>query len=792
MHLAFALILFGMGVLRSLSTAPGFVLTSALLLGLGIGANVACFSVVRAVLLKPLGYSHPDRLVILSSGASPTHFAEIESSARNYSGIGAFAMEEDLAFSGHGTPEVLKTVRVSANFLDILGVSPVFGAGSITPENRVLISFDLWQRRFNGDFQIVGQTINLAGTAYTISGVLRPDFSFPFAGVDVWLSRPEESPRFSPQSRALSPFLTIFGRLHDGVSLAQATAELKVMQTSYAKAHPAMLDAKPKSPPQAEPLHRAIVKNVRLELWLLSGVVLLVLLIACANVSGLQLARAADRAAEFGVRSALGASRTQIVRYLLSEALLVSVIGGIAGGLLAFLSLSVIRHIAGTDLPRASEIRFDALVAAFSVAISVLSALLSGLAPSLSASRVDLMNVLRPSQGNSGRFRLRGVLVRCQIAFSMILLIATTLLIESIWHLRAETLGFDPQNLLTARITLPPDANPVSFFDELVARLTSSAEVEHASVSLSLPMTAYPGTPVQNAGEPPLPLNQRSLAAIFIVTPDYFHTLRIPLRAGRTFTGHDREGTQRVAVIDEDLARYLWPDYPAGQNPVGQHILVGGVNKAPVKVIGVVADVHQNIENAGWNRSVYVPFAQSPTPSAMIAIRVRDEPMRFAAALRRIVQSLSPDQPVSEIQPMQALVDAEFGPRRVLMQMLAFFACVAFVLAIVGIYGLVSYSVNQRTREFGVRQALGATRNNILEMILGQTVRLAIGGVLLGVAFAFAVTKFLQSYLFHISATDPATFVAASILFVLVAAGAALIPGFRSANIEPARALRHE
>ncbi|MBV9266930.1 MAG: ABC transporter permease, partial [Acidobacteriaceae bacterium] len=492
-----------MRILRRLWSAPGFSIAAISVLALGIGANVACFSVLRAVLLKPLGYSDPDRLVILSGGASPIHFAEIQSSAHQYSAIGAFAMEEDLAFTGRGTPEILKTNRVSADFLQILGASPLLGTGSMRPDNTVLISFDLWQRRLNGAFDIVGQSINLGGMTYIISGVLRPGFAFPSPGVDVWLSRPEDSPRFSPQSRALSPFLTIFGRLNRGVTLEQATAELRLLQKRYAKGHPAMLDAKSKTPPAAVPLRRAVVDEVRLQLWLLSAAVLLVLLIACANLATLLLARAAARSTEFAVRSALGASRGQILKHLASETLVISMLGGAMGTFLAFLSLSTIRRMAGTDLPRSNEIQFDAVVASFAIGISLLAAFLFGLAPSLNASRTNLMTLLRSSQGNSGQLRLRGVLVAGQIAFSLVLLLSTTLLIESILHLRTEPLGFDPESLLTARITLPANANPVHFFNELLTRLTSSPVVEDASVSFTLPMTSYPGTPVQNASEPP-------------------------------------------------------------------------------------------------------------------------------------------------------------------------------------------------------------------------------------------------------------------------------------------------
>jgi predicted permease len=781
-----------MRVFQSLWIAPGFVIAAVLTLGFGIGANVACFSVIHAVLLKPLEYRDPDRLVLISGGATPTHFVEIKSGAHNFLAIGAHAMEEDLALTGRGVPELLKTIRVSGNFLDILGVSPLLGRGFEEPDNTVLISSNLWQRRFSSDLHIVGQTIDLAGRAYTVSGVLPPNFAFPSAAIDIWLTRPEESPQFDPQSRALSPFLTVFGRLSPGVTLEQATAEIKVLQANYAIEHPAMLDAKPKTPPAVTPLQQTIVHSAQLELWLLFGAVWLVLLIACANLASLQLARAVARSTEFAIRSALGAGRMRLMRHLLAESLLLSTLGGIAGAFLAYLSLSAIRQFAGIDLPRANEIQFDSAVLAFAVALSVITAILFGLAPSLSASRVDLMTVLRISQGSSRRFSIRSALVVGQIALSIVLLIGTTLLIESILRLRSQNLGFDSGNLLTARIALPPNANSVRFFEDLLSKITSSPGVEHASVSLTLPMTGYPGTPVQDASQPRLPLNQRPLAAIFIVSPDYFETLRIPLRRGRAFTEHDREGTQRVVIIDENLARYFWPDYPAGPNPIGQRLLVGGVNKEPADVIGIVANAHQSIDNLGWNRSVYVSFAQAKPPTAMLAVRGENNPMQFAAAVRRAVQAENPAQPVSEIRPMQELVDAQIGPRRILMQMLAFFASVALALAVIGIYGLISYSTMQRIREFGIRRALGAPQSGIYQIVIAQSLQLALAGVILGIAAAITMTRFVSSFLFHISPTDPPTFAAVSLLFLIVAAGAGLGPAIRAANLDPAKVLRYE
>jgi putative ABC transport system permease protein len=781
-----------MRIFQSLRSAPGFVIAAVLTLGLGIGANVACFSVIHAVLLKPLGYRNPDRLVLISGGASPVHFAEIAAGAHNFSAIGARAMEEDLALTGLGVPEVVKTIRVSGNFLDILGVSPLLGSGFEQSDNTVLISSNLWQRRFSSNLHIVGQTIDLAGRAYTISGVLPPNFAFPSAGIDLWLAHPEESPQFNPQSRALSPFLTIFGRLRRGVTLEQATAELRVLQAAYAKDHPAMLDAKTKAPPAATPLQDTVVNSVRLELWLLFGAVWLVLLIACANLASLLLARGAARSTEFAIRAALGASRMRLVKQLLAESLLLSTLGGIAGVFLAYVSLFAIRHFAGTDLPRANEIQFTEVVLAFAVALSVLTAILFGLAPSLSASRVDLMTVLRISQGSSRRFSLRSALVIGQIALSITLLIGTSLLIESIVRLRSQNLGFDSHNLLTARIALPPSANSLSFFDDLLSKLRSSPGIEHASVSLTLPMTSYPGTPVQAANQPRLPLNQRPLAAIFIVSPGYFETLRIPLRRGRTFTERDREGAQRVVIIDENLARHFWPDYPAGQNPIGQRLLVGGVNKEAAEVIGIVANAHQGIDNLGWNRSVYVSFAQAKPPTAMLAIRVKGNPMHFAATVRRAAQVLNPAQPVSEIRPMQELIEAQIGPRRLLMQVLAFFASVAFSLALIGIYGLISYSTTQRMREFGIRRALGAPQAGIWRIVLTQSLRLALSGVVIGIALAMMLTRFVSSYLFGIGPTDPATFAAVSLLFLLVAVSAGLGPAIRAANLDPAKILRYE
>ncbi len=768
------------------------MVTAVLTLGLGIGVNVACFGVVRAVLMKPLGYREPDRLVLISSGATPIHYGEIRSAAHQFSSIGAYAMEEDLAFTGRGGPESLKTNRVSADFLEILGVSPLLGRSLSSAGDTALISYEFWQRHFHGDLQVTGQVLDLGGTAYSISGVLPANIGFPAAGIDVWLAKPEDSPRFPPASRALSPFLGIFGRLRPGATLQQASSELVVLQSQYARNHPAMLDAKSDTPAVAKPLKQVMVVHVEPALHLLFGAVALVLLIACANLATLILARSARRATEFAVRAAVGASRIRIARRLIGETLILYSLGGGAGALLAFLALSALRTISDSELPRASEIGFDGVVLAYAVGLSLLLGFLFGLAPALIASRTDLMFVIRGNLAGITRTRLRSVLIGSQIALSFVLLVSTTLLIETILRLKAEPLGFNPDNVVTARVALRTTDDTARFYDDLLQRLSGVPGIEHVSASLTLPMMSFPGTPVQRADQPRLLLSQRPIAGIFIVTPDYFAVLQIPLRRGRTFTEHDPEGTQRVAVIDENLTRLLWPSYPAGPNPLGQRMLIGGVNKEPAEIVGIVGNSHQDLEGLGWNRGVYVPFAHSPMPSAMLALRVRGNPMSYANAIRSSVRSVNASQPVSDLQSMQQLIDAELGSRRTLMRVLAFFSAVTVTLIVVGIYGLPSYSVAQRVREMGVRRALGARSSDLMAIIIRQSLLIALSGIAVGAAGALGATRFLKSYLFHTSAMDPIALLVVSGVFAIVTLAAALTPAVRAARVDPAIALRYE
>ena len=795
--------------LRTLSKKPAFAVTAVVTLALAIGGNTAMFSVIRAVLLKPLAYPEPDRLVNISGGATPARFEEMKAAARSFTDIGAYMPEEDVTLSGGAEPEVLKGVRVSATFLHILGVDPVLGRGFRQEEDAAggapvaMISYELWQRRFGGDPQIAGRTATLAATPYTIIGVLPAHFQFPFSGLDIWMTAPLEAPTISAKSRALSPILVIFGRLKPGVSFQAASAEMKVIYAQYVRAHPTMLDAKWKRPEPITPMKDNLVADVRSLLWMLFGAVASVLVIACANVAGLLLARASSRSREFAVRAALGAPRARLIGQLLAESVLLSCAGGIAGLVLAAWSVRAIPAITAIELPRAGEIHLDWMVLAFAAGLSIATGVLFGLAPSIGASRPNLIRVLRASgetanaggPGGMAGWNIRSFLSAGQIALSIMLLIGAALLMESIGHLRGVNVGFNPANLLTMQVSLPPvrydtDQKTSAFFGELIGRIEALPGVRGATAALTLPMMAYPGTPVQDAAKPPLRLNERPIAKIFLVTPEYFRTLEIPLRRGREFNERDTKTAQRVVIINESLARHFWPGYPAGLDPVGQSLLIGGVNLKPAEIVGVTADVQQNVEGIGWPDSVYQPFAQNPQPFAALAIRTTGDPLSFTRAVREQVQALDPDQGVAAVETMDAMVDEEVGHRRLLLALLGSFAGVAVLLALMGIYGVIAYSVAQRTQEMGIRRALGAQQGDILRLVMGQGFAIAVVGIAAGLGGAFAVTRVLQTLLFQVSTTDPATFAGVAALFLLVALAASYIPARRAARVEPMAALR--
>ena len=811
--------------LRTMSKSPTFALTVVLTLALGIGANTAIFSVIRAVLLKPLEYRDPGRLVRLSlenprqnkydRPLTLMRLEELRKSAKSFSGIGAFLKyQENVSLSGHGEPEALKSARLSANVLDILDVKPLLGRGFLAEEDTtdgppvVMISAGLWRRRFQGDPQVVGKVAMFNATPYTIIGVLPDGFAFPFGGTDLWFTRPAEwSVLPSRFWFGLTP-LNGLARLKPQVTLSQANAELDVLNQQYIFAHPERLDAGAGETMRAVPMKDRLVADVRPMLWMLFGAVGFVLFIACANVAGLLLARANFRSRELAVRAAVGASRGRLVRQLSTESLMLAGAGGALGVLLAKLGLNAVRHFGPLNLPRAGEIRLDGSVLVFTMALSTAAGLLCGLFPSLQASRREIAAELRESGvgargGSSARRRVfglnaRGLLVVGQIALSIILLIGATLLMKSFARLRSVDPGFQSANLLTMKISLPltrydTDPKKAAFFSELVERVSAVPGAIDATVAMSLPTANdWLATNISIEGQPSDDSGRDSPSArLQSITPGYLRTLKIPLRRGRDFTqGDNSPGTQPVAIINESFVRRFWPTYPLGQDPVGQHLREGIDKTGWVEIVGIVGDVNEGGLDVDPGPEFYVPTVMHAPQTAYLAVRTERDPSLFFNAIRNQVLAIDKDQAVSDVRTMDEVLEATFGPLRLTMLLLGSFAAVALLLAVVGMYGVIAYSVAQRTQEVGIRRALGAQQANILRLVLSHGLGLALLGAGIGVGGAFALTRIMNSLLFHVSATDPPTFVTVALLFVIVALVASYIPARRAARVDPMAALR--
>ena len=801
--------------LRQLRKSQGFALFAIVVMALGIGATTAMFSVVHAVLLKPLPYRAAGRIVLLTKGVTPVRFDEMRAASRSYEELGAFAGPlEPMTLSERGTPEVLSGARVSANFLQVLEVSPPIGRSFLAEEDKAgtpavaMISEKLWQQRFGEDPRIAGKTVFLAGAPHTIVGVLPAGFQFPFSGLDVWVTKPSELSAIDAQSRPLSPTLRVFGRLKPNVSIQEANTELAVLRGQYAAAHPGMMDAKPNSPETLLPLKDEIVSDIRSKLWMLFGAVGLVLLIVCANIGGLLLVRAISRTREFAVRTAIGAGRGRIMRQLVFESMVLAAVGGTLGLGLAAVGLSLIRTAAFIDLPRAGEIHLDGTVLAFAVALSTITGLLFGLAPSLVVSKPDLSSVLRGSGERAGvstsslpkagrarlRFGPRGFLVAGQMALSITLLIGATLLMQSLARLYRVDPGFQSDNLLTMHIALSPARYDTgekisAFYKQLVDSVKSLPGVSNAAVTLTLPMTGWMGMPVQLAAAPLMKLNERPISIVQLTSQEYFQTMKIALKKGREFTERDNLQPLPVAIINESLARRFWPQYPLGPDPIGQYLLVGN-NHPPRQIVGIVADVREEGKNQAAPLALYFPNV--PDRSAALVVRTDSDPLLFAGAVQKQVFAIDPGQAVSNVRTMDDVVESSEGQLRLMLKLLGVFAAVATLLAMIGLYGVVSYSVAHRIKEIGIRSALGARRSDILMLVVGQGFSVAAVGVVVGIGAALGLTRVLKDLLFQVSATDTATFAGISIFFVFVALLASYIPARRAAKVDPIVALRYE
>ena len=803
--------------LRTMARNPAFAITAMLILGLGIGGNTAMFTVIRAVLLKPLDYREPDRLVYFSvensrrpqqnPSFSLVQFEGIRAAAKTFSWMGAYGRPENFALSSGGEPEELKGARVSANFLEVLGVAPAIGRSFLSEEDKpggrpvAMISTGLWKRRFSGDPGVVGKEVTLESTAYTVIGVLPGGFEFPYADVDVWVTRPSEWSMLPPRYWGV-PTLTGFGRLQAGDSVEQASAEMSVLQHQYDVANPNPMNGDLSATIRVVPLKDKLVANVRPMLWTMFGAVGFVLLIACANVASLLLARAASRSKELAVRAALGAGRGHLIRQLLAESLMLAAGGGALGVILAAWFLGALSradalfHQGGVNalfVPGARTIHLDGIVLGFTVTLSIATGVLFGLFPSVQVSRPDLNDVLRERGATATRrgISARSLLVTGQVALSIVLLIGAALLMESFFRLHSVDPGFRAANLLTAKIALPharydTDQKRDAFFRELMRRLPSNS-----SVAMLLPTTAWIRTNVTEVeGSPALnPGDDASYAVVQSVTPDYFRTLGIPLKRGREFTAHDNAaGSPPVMMVNETLARRLWPD---GSNPIGRH-LKEAYDRALgwIEVVGVVADIHEGGLAGDAVAEFYLPLAMHPPQTAFVMTRTPSDPMRLTNTIRETVLAVDRDQPVSDVRTMAQVFETTLGQRRLTMLLLAVFAGMALLLATVGIYGSIAYSVAQRTQEVGIRRALGAQQGDILRLILLQGLRLVLVGVAIGLGGAFALTRVMKNLLFHVQATDPAVFAGIAILFVGVALAASYLPARRAARVDPMAALR--
>jgi predicted permease len=799
---------------RTLSKNPGFALVAIGTLALGIGANTAIFSVANALLLRPLPYAHPERLVLVYAARpdaprviQPFSYPRsefIREKGHAFSGFGAFTAE-NFNLTGRGDPEQLSAARVSWSFFDVLGVRPSIGRAFLPDEDQpggkpvCLISHALWTRVFGARPDVIGQSITLDAMPFTIVGVLPSGFTFDPLGpdIDLWAPRVFDLNIATPaQIRAGVGFLSAVARLAPGVSAGQAQAEMDVLDRQYRREYPRMPDADPSQSIRAQDLQQRTVSNVRTAVLILCGAVGLLLLIACANVAALLLSRALARRKEIAIRAALGARRTSLIGQLLSESILLSLAGGGLGIALSAWGTRALAVLGQGNLPRIAEIVIDWRVLAFTAALSLLTGVLFGFLPALELSRQDLNPVLRAegrgSSGSRGRNRARGALVVSQVALSMILLVGAGLLIRSFVRLRSVSAGFDPRNVLTMRISLPParyttGPQMAAFYDQVVEQAAAMPGVLSAAVASALPVRPVRFSPVLVEGQPEVSLAARPILAIQMVSPAYFRTLRVALRQGREFTAGDNAEVPMVAVVNETLVRRYWPH----DNPIGKHVLLGRMTK-PAEVVGVAADVNNMSLDSAPQAEVYVSFPQRPWASMNLMLRTAGDPRNWAGAARAAVAAVDRDQPVTSVISMEEVLATSTAQQRFSVFLLGVFSVTALILAAVGLYGALAYSVAERTREMGIRVALGAAAGDIVRMVVRQGLVLALAGLAIGTIGALVLTRLMSGMLFQVSAADPFSFAASAFLFAAIAGLASYLPARRATRVDPTDALRHE
>lgn len=809
--------------LRTLARNPGFAAVAVIALALGIGANTAIFSVVNGVLLKPLPYADPDRLMLVSE-SSPgfssmsvayPNFLDWKDQSRSFTGLAAFRWE-DYDLVGTGEPEHLGGRLVSADFFRVLGIKPVLGRDFDSQSDRlgsapvVMISGGFWKRKFGASPSVIGTQLTLDGRSYTVAGVIPAEFEFQgrpdvYALLEQW-----DDPL--AHSREMHPGIRVVGRLKPGVTQSQAQEEMNAIAARLAELYP---KSNAGHGVVLAPLTDYMVGGAGRTLLVLLGAVGFVLLIACANVANLLLARSTGRQKEIAIRAAIGAGRGRVVRQLLTESVLLSLAGGVAGLALAHWGTRAVLAATPGGLPRMESIGLDGTVLAFTIGVSLLTGILFGLAPALQVSLTDLHEPLKEGgRGSSaGHRRLRSALVVSEVAAALVLLTGAGLMLRTTWSLGNVNPGFDPANVLTFSMGLS-QANTASTerilqtFAETLKRIESVPGVEAVAVTSMLPMNGNDNEmPFYVHGRPrPASQGDMSWALISATSPGYLKAMRIPLLRGRYIEERDMKRGSHVVVIDEVTARTHFP----GEDPIGRAIVAGDMSGAlgpeasiPMEIVGVVGHVNywglDTDANARVRCQIYVPMPLTPEPFmkstaelSVFVVRTGPDPLAMLPAVRGAALGAEKDQPVYGVRTMESIVSSSFADRRFSMLLLSIFAGLALLLAAVGIYGVISYTVAQRTREIGIRMVLGARRADVLKVVLAQGMGLVAAGLAIGLVASLGLTRLMAGMLYGVKAADPLTLVAVSLVLGTVAVVATLVPARRAASVAPVVALRHE
>ena len=809
---------------RMLFKNPGITFVVILALALGIGANTAIFSVVDAVLLRPLPYPESDRLVFLNEtskamdeiSVSYPNFTDWRNQNHVFENIGVYN-RDSYNLTGVGDAERIITAQMSADLFAALRVQPALGRLFTNDEDKpggtpvVLLSYPLWQRRFGGQASILNQQLMLNNKSYTVIGIMPETYQFP-SRVEMWVPVGQLSGDTSWQERGNHPGLYGVARLKPGVTFAQAKAEMDTIGANLEKQYQ---DSNAGNGIGVHPMLEAFVGDFRRTLWVLFGAVAFVLLIACANIANLLLARAQSRQKEMAIRSAMGAGRWRIARQLLTESVLLALIGGTLGMLVAQWGIKLIFYISPNALPRSKEIGLDWRVLAFTVGLSFVTGFLFGLVPALQGGVVDVHETLKETgRGTSGRHWLRSSLVVVEVATTLVLLVGAGLMIRSFYRLQKVNPGFSYDHLTSFTVALPQKKYAESeqreqFYNRLLENLRGLPGVEATAAASGLPLGNNGWqTGFVVADRPRPPREQTPLMEACLVTNDYFKAMNIPVKSGRVFDSHDDRSwiagkdlskldddekfmaPLNSIVIDEEFARRYWP----GEEAVGKRIAMGS-EKDPrfLTVLGVVGRVKmEGLSTDSKRVQGYFPFAQIPSGGMTVIMKAAGDPNQLIAAVRQQVKAIDVDQPIYSVRTMDDIRAESVAPERLNLTLLSIFAGIALVLAVVGIYGVMSYTVTQRTHEIGIRMAIGAQPRDVFRMVIGQGMMLALMGVASGLIGAFGLTRLMASMLFGVEPTDPMTFAAIAVLLTGVALVACYVPGRRATKVDPVESLRYE